>query len=113
MALTNTQYDLILRGFEEKQRKNRRLLEERTAYVLSHVKGYRELSDSVASASTCAGKKLLAGDDHALDKLRETICELSARKRTLLEGAGLPADGLYTERRKMPLLPAGGYHPAV
>ena len=35
MALTNTQYDLILRGFEEKQRKNRRLLEERTAYEVS------------------------------------------------------------------------------
>ena len=94
MALTNFQYDLILRGFEEKQRKNRRLLEERTAYVLSHVKGYRELSDSVASVSTSAGKRLLSGDDHALDKLRDMLRELSARKGKLLEDAGLPADYL-------------------
>ncbi len=68
MALTNSQYDIIIRGFEEKQRRNRRLLEERTAYVHSHVEGYRELSDSIASASTAQGRKLLAGDEHALDE---------------------------------------------
>ena len=94
MALTNSQYDIIIRGFEEKQRRNRRLLEERTAYVHSHVEGYRELSDSIASASTAQGRKLLAGDEHALDELRGMIRELSAMKRQLLLGAGLSGDYL-------------------
>ena len=94
MALTNSQYDIIIRGFEEKQRRNRRLLEERTAYVHSHVEGYRELSDSIASASTAQGRKLLAGDEHALDELRGMIRELSSMKRQLILGAGLSGDYL-------------------
>ena len=43
MALTNSQYDTIIKGFEAKQNRNRKLLEERTAYVYSHVAGYQEL----------------------------------------------------------------------
>lgn len=94
MALTNSQYDIIIRGYEEKQRRNRRLLEERTAYVFSHVEGYRELSDSIASASTSQGRKLLSGDEHALDELKSILRELSLMKRQLLQNAGLPQDYL-------------------
>ncbi len=94
MALTNSQYDTIIKGFEAKQTKNRRLLEERTAYVYSHVKGYKELDKSVSSVSIAQGKKLLEGDDNALAELKCTIRELSEKKKQLLLLAGLPADYL-------------------
>ncbi len=94
MALTNSQYDTIIKGFEAKQTKNRRLLEERTAYVYSHVEGYKELDKSVSSVSIAQGKKLLDGDDNALAELKCTIRELSERKKQLLLLAGLPADYL-------------------
>ncbi len=94
MALTNSQYDTIIKGFEAKQSKNRRLLEERTAYVYSHVEGYKELDKSVSSVSIAQGKKLLDGDDNALAELKCTIRKLSERKKQLLLLAGLPADYL-------------------
>ncbi len=94
MALTNSQYDTIIKGFEAKQSKNRRLLEERTAYVYSHVEGYKELDKSVSSVSIAQGKKLLDGDDSALAELKCTIRELSEKKKQLLLLAGLPADYL-------------------
>lgn len=94
MALTNSQYDTIIKGFEAKQSRNRRLVEERTAYVYAHVEGYKELDDSVSSISVAQGKKLLEGDDSALTELKNTIRELSAMKEQLLLSAGLPADYL-------------------
>lgn len=94
MALTNSQYDSIIKGFEKKQNRNRRLLEDRTAYVYSHIEGYKALDDSIASVSVNQGKKLLEGDDNALGELRKTISELSSMKKQLLLSAGFPADYL-------------------
>lgn len=94
MALSNSQYDTIMRVYEERQTKNRHLLEERTAYVNGHVEGYLELSESIAAISVSQGKKLLEGDDNALKELKSTLHRLSSMKRDLLIGAGLPADYL-------------------
>jgi DNA replication protein DnaC len=94
VALTNSQYDTIIRGFEAKQNKNRRLLEERTAYVYSHVAGYRRLEDEISSISVQQGKKLLEGEENALTELKSAIRKLSGQKQQLLLEAGLPADYL-------------------
>lgn len=94
MALSNTQYDSIIRNYEKTQTKNRRLTEERTAQVFSQVDGYQELSKSIASISVSCGKKLLAGDDRALEELHQILGELSKAKEALLVQAGYPADYL-------------------
>lgn len=94
MALTNSQYNEIIRNYEKRQTRNRHLLEERTAYVYSHVDGYRELADSIASISVEQGKKLLAGDENALPELKSILENLTSMKEELLLGAGLPADYL-------------------
>lgn len=94
MALSNSQYDRIIRRYEDIQTKNRHQLEERTAYVYQHVDGYRALAESIASISVAHGKKLLEGDENALCDLRETLERLSDRKRQLLTGAGFPPDYL-------------------
>lgn len=94
MALTNSQYDIIIRDYEEKQNRNRRLTQERTAYVYSHVEGYQALDQSIASISVEQGKKMLLGDDNALLELKDTIRNLSAMKKQLLLSAGLPCDYL-------------------
>lgn len=98
MALTNSQYDAIMREYEDRQSRNRHLLEERKAYIFEHVEGYRELSDSVASLSVAQGKKLLSGDDCALKDLRAAISRLTSEKQLLLAKAGYPSDylsGIY------------------
>lgn len=94
MALTNSQYDTIRKGYEKTQDKNRHLLSERKDYVYSHVEGYREIDESVASLSVSYGKKALSGDDSALDELKKVLADLAEMKLQLLKGAGLPADYL-------------------
>lgn len=94
MALTNAQYDQILHQYEMKQLNSRRQVERKLAYVYEHIPGYRDLEDAVAAISVAQGKKLLAGDNDAMEDLRDALAELSGRKVQLLEDAGLPADYL-------------------
>lgn len=94
MALTNSQYDTIIREFEAKQNRNRHLLEERSAYVYAHVEGYRAIEESIASVSVEQGKKLLAGDENALMELKDILADFSSMKKQLLVSAGLPENYL-------------------
>lgn len=94
MALTNSQYDAIMREYEYRQTKNRRLLRERTEFIYKNVDGYRELAESIAAISVSQGRKLLEGDDYALEDLRASLRSLSSMKEQLLTGAGFPADYL-------------------
>ncbi len=94
MALTNSQYDTIIRDYEAKQNRNRRLLNDRISYVYANVEGYQEIDESIASISVEHGKKLLGGDEDALDELKAILADLSSMKEHLLLSAGLPMDYL-------------------
>lgn len=94
VPLTNTQYDRIFRQYEEKQRQSRLEAERRRDYVYEHLPKYRELEDETASLSVEQGKKLLSGDETAMDRLRENLAALKKQKRRLLLDAGLPANYL-------------------
>lgn len=94
MTLNNTQYNTIIRIYEERQNKNRHILDERRADVYAHVDGYRELDESIASISVEQGKKLLSGDIGALDELKRLLKELSDSKASLLAAAGFPGNYL-------------------
>lgn len=94
MPLTNAQYDTIIHRYEIRQNENRREAERRLEYVYNHVPGYHDLDDAVATLSVAQGKKLLAGDDNAMEDLRDLLAELSGRKEQLLLNSGLPADYL-------------------
>ena len=94
MALSNSQYDTIIRSYEDRQNQNRHLLSQRTAYVYRQIAGYRQLCESIAAVSVAQGKKLLEGDENALADLKSTLNRLSSMKTDLLLGAGLPADYL-------------------
>lgn len=94
MPLTNTQYDRIFRQYEEKQRQSRLEMQRRRDYVYEHLPKYRELEDETASLSVAQGKKLLFGDEAALEKLRKSLADLKKQKKQLLTEAGLSADYL-------------------
>lgn len=94
MPLNNTQYNSIIRTYEEKQNKNRHILEKRRILVYEKIEGYRALDDSIASISVEHGKKMLLGDETALTDLKQVIKNLSETKAALLSSAGLPADYL-------------------
>lgn len=94
MSLTNAQYDQIQHQYEKKQLKVKREMQQRLDYVYNHIPAYRDLEDAVAAVSVAHGKKLLAGDEEAMEDLRDCLAELSGRKAQLLEDAGLAADFL-------------------
>lgn len=94
MALSNQQYESIMRRYEQTRDANRHLLEQRRESVYCRIPAYRELEDSVASASLESARCLLDGDDTALSALHDYVSEIIRQKKALLTEAGLPEDYL-------------------
>jgi len=94
MPLTNSQYNAIMRTYEEKQRRSRMLREERQEAVYANVAGYEELDREVSAVSIAQGRKALAGETGALDELKSKLALLSLQKKELLKQSGYPADYL-------------------
>ena len=94
MALTNSQYNAIMKTYEEKQLAGRRALDERLSFVNKTIPEYRELSSQISSLSLEQAAKLLDGDESALTELKESIALLRNQKEQLLINAGLSPDYL-------------------
>ena len=94
MALTNSQYNAIMKTYEEKQLAGRRALDERLSFVNKTIPEYRELSSQISSLSLEQAAKLLDGDKSALTELKESIALLRNQKEQLLINAGLSPDYL-------------------
>lgn len=94
MPLTNSQYDAVMRTYEEKQRTARYRLEKNTETVYETIPAYQELDKQAAAISIAQGRKLLDGDKNALTELKKQLKELSEKKASLLRGHGFPTDYL-------------------
>ena len=94
MPLTNSQYNALMRVYEEKRAKSRDLANLHYERVWQKVPELASIDASISSASLDQAKKLLAGDDTALASLKEEIRSLSDRRRRLLSDAGFPEDYL-------------------
>lgn len=97
VPLTNKQYDLIIRRYEEKQNRSRARQLQKIDEIYTKIPEYEELERSVSSISLSQAKKLLDGDEHALDELHSALHALSEQKRTLLLSAGYPENYLEPE----------------
>ena len=77
MPLSNSQYNAIMRMYEEKQRRSRYLLEQRKDAVYQQIPEYEELDHQVSSTSIAQARKMLSGDSNALSELKEKLlCSL-------------------------------------
>lgn len=94
MSLTNSQYDAIMRSYEEKQRAVRRRLEHNTETVYQQIPAYEALDKQVASISIEQGRKLLSGNESALPELKQRLKELAGKKSALLREYGFSEDFL-------------------
>ena len=94
MALNNSQYDTILRVYEQKQLHNRNILDKRQQTVYNSVPEINLLNQQISSLSVKQARRLLEGDEKALLELREQIRLLSKQKEELMVQAGFPADYL-------------------
>lgn len=64
MALTNSQYEEIMRSYEKKQLQNRNILERRREEIYRTVPGYRELDGSLAGLAVAQARQLLFSDTY-------------------------------------------------
>lgn len=94
VALTVSQYNFIMRQYEERQTRNRHLREERLRHIYNTIDGYRAIDESVASVSVAQGKKMLSGDTDALDQLKLKLKALSEDRARLLLENGYPENFL-------------------
>lgn len=94
MALNNSQYDSIMLNYEHIRDHNRNLLSERRQEVYNKLPDIKEIDKHIASTSVSQAKLLIEGDTEALTRHKAKLKELSAKKASLLEKAGLPADYL-------------------
>ncbi len=92
MSLTNSQYDEILRGYDARQLKNRRVLEKRIADAYARIPALKEIDDAIASCSVAQARKLLDGEENALAGLQEQLAGYRRKKEELLARNGFPAD---------------------
>lgn len=94
MALSNLQYNTILREYDETRDRNRRILEKRKATIYNELDGYKALDEAVATYSMEYGRKLISGDDSALSDLHYALNTLKDSKLKLLTSGGYPEDYL-------------------
>lgn len=94
MALTNTQYESIIREYEEKQNKSRHELEQHLTVVRNTIPEYAGLEDAVSSLSVVFTRRLIDGEENARKELSKSLEALSMQKSQLLLSHGFPADYL-------------------
>lgn len=94
MALNKTQFDSIIKEYEQIRIQNHHLAEERRNRIYSSLPKYRELDESVASLSVSLAKLVIDGNEEALQSARSSLRDISKQKQELLLAAGYPADYL-------------------
>ena len=97
MALTNSQYDQIMRDYEAKQRAARLQLEEKKSTIYAQVPALKELEEEIASFCVQQARQLLAGDENALPTLRNQLAKARKKRISLLTQAGYSPDDLVPD----------------
>ncbi len=84
MALSNSQYDAIMRVYNQRQFQDKRDQDQRVAEVFEKIPQVEALSDELAATMAQAARKLLAGDRAAADQLKKGRGILKkSRKRSI------------------------------
>jgi len=88
---------MIIREYNRKQLQSRRDQMKRIDEAYEAIPALREIDQQIAALSVSRGRKLLEGDDRALDGLKNDISRLAAMRPHLLSSNGYPPD--YLEPR--------------
>lgn len=92
MALSNAQYDEIMRGYQSRQLQNRHLTQKRLDEVLQKIPELKGINESIASLSVEAARKKLNDDITSYQALKQQIENLKNEKTSLISKAGFSND---------------------
>ena len=94
MSLTTTEYNSLLREYEQRRLEGEKELHRRKEEVVRAIPAIAEIDEQLVHGSVTAAKLALTGNTSALDALARTNEWLIRQKKQLLTGAGYPADYL-------------------
>lgn len=97
MALSNSQYNAVMRDYEQQQLASRHDRERRVAEVYAKVPQIEELDKNISTRAAACARRVLDGDPDARRQLREELADMREQKQILLRAAGFPTD--YMEMR--------------
>ena len=82
MALSNSQYNAVMRGYEERQRLQRRAMEARTQEVYQKIPQIQELDRQISTRAADCARRVLGGDTKAREHLKEELADLKEENTT-------------------------------
>lgn len=97
MALSNSQYNTVMREYERRQAESRRDRDRRIAEVYEKIPQIETLDQMISTRAAECARRVLDGDTEARKRLREELADVREQKETLLKAFGYPAD--YMEMR--------------
>lgn len=92
MALSNSQFDAIMRVYNQRQFLNKRRQDERIREVYERIPQVEALTDEIAAAMAQAARRKLLGDEDGARAFKEEASLLKEQKRKYLQRAGYPDD---------------------
>ena len=99
MALSNAQYDEIMRGYDDRQLQNRHITAARLKEAYEKEPRLKAIDNAIASCSIKQAQKLLDGDRGALEALKKQIQAYREEKKAIYNQLGYPEgyfDPVYT-----------------
>lgn len=97
MALTNSQYNEVMRDYEQQQLKDRYDRQRRVEEVYGQVPQIRQLDGEIRAWGAACARQALQGEENAGYRFRQKLQDLREQKQVLLAAAGYPPD--YMEMR--------------
>ncbi len=96
MALSNEQYDALMRQYNHKQARNNQIVSYRTDEVYAAIPALSQLDEEVSKVSISSITAIFEGQDiaEAAAASRRKLAELREKRAAMLESAGFPADYL-------------------
>ena len=94
MALSNSQYDQLMRIYEIRRLNEEHNLRERHEHALTLIPELGDLENQISSTGINAAKRLLDGESRSSGQLKEQLSLLFSKKKQLLVSAGLSKDYL-------------------
>ena len=94
MALTNSQYDAIMRIYEQKHLRTHDRLNRHYDEIYEKIPRIREIDDQISHLGVSNAKALIDGQTDATVRFRTQLQTLTAEKQSLLLSSGYPSDYL-------------------
>ena len=92
MSLNNSQYNAIMRIYNQRQFQDKYEQDQRREEVYQKVPQIRQIEDEISSQAVRCARKLLDGDTNAKEELKQHIEDQREQKEVLLSAFGFPAD---------------------